>query len=182
MTTIIGIEYPDHCVIIADSLVTDDEGVKFTHPVMDKVIQNGSLLIAGAGEVVPCDIAMRIWKPPSLTTKHRKDIYNFRISKVIPSLRKCLSENGYNFDEPEAKKSGMRFHFIIACGGELFDVDEDLSVMKNEGGLYGAGSGSQFALGAVKAGADLHTAMEIAEHFSAFTARPFKEYKQDKFN
>jgi len=182
MTTIIGVEYEDHSVIIADSLVTDDDGNKYSHPVMDKVRQNGAFLIAGAGEVSPCDIAMRIWKPPSLTTKHKKDIYHFMISKAMPSLRKCLVENGYNFDEADTKKSDVRFHLIVACGGELFDVDQELSVMKNNGGFYGAGSGAHFALGALQAGADIYRAIEIAEHFNAYTAGPFKEYRQDKFN
>jgi hypothetical protein len=44
------------------------------------------------------------------------------IVKAMPSLRKCMTENGYNFDE-DTKES--RFQFIMAIGGEIFDVDQE---------------------------------------------------------
>ena len=45
------------------------------------------------------------------------------ITKVMPSLRKCLSDNGYDFDEGkgDGKSDGSRFRFLIAVGGELFE-------------------------------------------------------------
>jgi hypothetical protein len=49
-------------------------------------------------------------------------------------MRKCLTDNGYDFNEGkgDGKDSGeQRFHFIIAVGGELFDVADDLSVCQN---------------------------------------------------
>ena len=61
MTTIIGVEYDDKSVIVADSRITDDSGKVYSHPVMRKITQRGALLIAGAGEVAPCDIAQNIW-------------------------------------------------------------------------------------------------------------------------
>ena len=51
MTTIIGIEYDNHSVIVADSRVTDDTGRIYAHKVMKKISTRGALLIAGAGEV-----------------------------------------------------------------------------------------------------------------------------------
>lgn len=181
MTTIIGIEYDDKSVIVADSRVTDDGGRVYSHPVMRKIARRGSLLIAGAGEVAPCDIAQNVWVPPALTAKDKKDIYRFMIVKVMPSLRKCLVDNGYNFDEAHDKKQdGQRFQFLIACGGELFDIDQDLAVMKSEEGFYAIGSGGEFALGALYAGADAIKAMEIASRVSAFTFPPFYTEEQSK--
>lgn len=178
MTTIIGIEYDDHSVIVADSRVTDDTGRIYAHKVMKKISSRGALLIAGAGEVAPCDIAQNVWVPPQFTTKDKKDIYRFMITKVMPSLRKCLTDNGYNFDED--KKDGTRFQFLISVGGELFDIDEDLSVMKNEDNMYAIGSGGSFALGALYAGAEPMQAMEIASKVSAYSAPPFYEEIQYK--
>lgn len=178
MTTIIGIEYPDHSLIVADSRVIDDAGRVYTHKVMKKIARRGAILIAGAGEVAPCDIAQNIWNPPTFTANAKKDPYHFMITKVMPSLRKCLVENGYNFDEE--KKDGMRFQFLMACGGQLFDIDEDLSVMKNEDNIYAIGSGGAFALGALYAGADPMEAMEIASKVSAYSAPPFYEEVQYK--
>lgn len=178
MTTIIGIEYSDHSLIFADSRVTDDSGRIYAHRVMKKIASRGALLIAGAGEVAPCDIAQNIWIPPTFTAKDKKDVYRFMITKAMPSLRKCLTDNGYNFEED--KKDGMRFQFLIACGGEIFDIDEDLSVMKSDDNFYAIGSGGPFALGALYAGAKPEFAMEIASKVSAYSAAPFYQEVQYK--
>jgi len=148
MTTIIGIEYGDKSVLVADSRVIDDSGRVYAHKVMRKIAKRGALLIAGAGEVAPCDIAQNIWNPPQFTAKDKKD--------------------------------GMRFQFLISVGGEIFDVDEDLSVMKNEDNVYAIGSGGPFALGALYAGAEPMQAMEIASKVSAYSAPPFYEEVQYK--
>lgn len=178
MTTIIGIEYDDHSLIVADSRVTDDSGRIYAHKVMKKIARRGAVVIAGAGEVAPCDIAQNIWVPPQFTAKDKKDVYRFMITKVMPSLRKCLIDNGYNFEEE--KKDGMRFQFLISVGGEVFDIDEDLSVMKSEDNMYAIGSGGSFALGALYAGADPLEAMEIACKVSAYSAPPFYQEIQQK--
>jgi ATP-dependent protease HslVU (ClpYQ) peptidase subunit len=99
------------------------------------------------------------------------------ITKALPSLRKCLVENGYNFDE---SKTETRFQFLIAVCGEIFDIDHELSVSKNESGIYAAGSGAPYALGALHAGADAYEAMEIAATLTAFTAGPYYSKTQTK--
>jgi ATP-dependent protease HslVU (ClpYQ) peptidase subunit len=181
MTTIIGVEYDDKCVILADNQVTDDGGRKYSHPDMAKISEVGPLLIAGSGEVSPCDIAQHMWNPPRPTAKDKDNLYHFMISKVMPSLRKCLEENGYNFDaEHDKSKDGLRFQFIMACGGELFDIDQDLSVMRSSDGIYGIGSGAAYALGAIHAGAKPMKAMEIAAKISAFTSGPYIQLEQVK--
>lgn len=178
MTTIIGIEYKDRSLIVADSRVTDDSGRIYAHKAMRKIATRGSIVLAGAGEVAPCDIAQNIWVPPQFTAKDKKDVYRFMITKVMPSLRKCLVDNGYNFDEE--KKDSTRFQFLMSVGGELFDVDEDLSVMKSDDNMYAIGSGGAFALGALYAGATPHQAMDIACKVSAYSAPPFYEETQLK--
>jgi ATP-dependent protease HslVU (ClpYQ) peptidase subunit len=74
----------------------------------------------------------------------------------------------------------MRFQFLIAVCGEVFDIDDSLSVSKNASGVYAAGSGAQFALGAMHAGADAYEAMEIASKLTAFTAGPYISKSQFK--
>jgi MoaA/NifB/PqqE/SkfB family radical SAM enzyme len=96
MTTIIGIQYENDCVLVADSQTTDDNGKIFNHPDVRKISERGQFLIAGAGEVLPCDVAQHIWEPPVPTKQDKQDLYHFMIAKVMPSLRKCLSSNGFN--------------------------------------------------------------------------------------
>lgn len=179
MTTIIGLQYDNGCFIAVDSLVTDDSGYIYSHPDTRKISERGPYLIAGAGEVTPCDVAQHIWEPPVPTKADKKDLQHFMVAKVMPSLRKCLAENGFNFDEP---KTDRRFDFLIAICGEIFDVDDSLSVSRNESGIYGIGSGGAYAIGALHAGADAHQAMEIASKVTAFTAGPYYSKEQFKHN
>jgi ATP-dependent protease HslVU (ClpYQ) peptidase subunit len=120
-----------------------------------------------------------MWNPPEPTAADKKNPYKFMITKVMPSIRKVLESNGYNFDEPK-EKNDVRFHFIIAFNGELFDVDQELSVTRDESGFYAVGSGAPYALGALHAGADGIEALEIATKISAFTAPPFHSVEQYK--
>lgn len=177
MTTIIGLEYKDSCFIVADSRTTDNDGRIFTHPDVQKISENGMFLIAGSGETLPCDIAQHVWVPPTPGKQDREDLYHFMIVKAMPSLRKCLSENGYNFDE-DTKET--RFQFIMAVGGEIFDIDQELSISKSADGVYAAGSGAAYALGAIHAGADAYEAMEIASKLTAFTAGPYMSKEQPR--
>ena len=177
MTTIIGLEHKDRCFIVADSQTTDEGGRIYTHPEVEKITANGSFLIAGSGETLPCDIAQHIWESPIPTKQDKEDLYRFMIRKAMPSLRKCMTENGYNFDEDNKE---MRFQFIIAVGGEIFDVDQELSISKSADGVYAAGSGAAYALGAIHAGADAYEAMEIASKLTAFTAGPYISKEQPR--
>jgi ATP-dependent protease HslVU (ClpYQ) peptidase subunit len=181
MTTIVGIQNEDGCEIHADSRVTDDNGRIYLHPDMTKFAKRGSYIIAGSGEVLPCDVAQNIWNPPKPTALDKKNLYRFMIKTVMPSLRKCLSENGYNFDEEHNKKvDGERFHLLIAVCGEIFDVDFELSVTRDESGIYAIGSGNELALGALHAGAEPLEALEIAAKLSAYTSGPFHSITQGR--
>ena len=177
MTTIIGLEYKDSCFIVADSRTTDESGRIYTHPEVQKISENGMFLIAGSGETLPCDIAQHVWVPPVPTKQDKNDLYHFMIVKAMPSLRKCMVENGYNFDEDNKE---TRFQFIMAVGGEIFDVDQELSISKSADGVYAAGSGAPYALGAIYAGADAYEAMEIVSKLTAFTAGPYMSKEQPK--
>ena len=77
-------------------------------------------------------------------------------------------------------KDGLRFQFLIAVGGELFDVDQDLAVMKSEEGFYAIGSGGSYALGALYAGSNVIAAMEVAARISVYTAPPYQVEEQLK--
>jgi len=183
MTTIVGVQYEDKCVIVADNQVTDDQGRRFIHPDMKKIAERGAFLIAGSGEVSPCDIVQHFWNPPKPTATDKKDLYHFVITKAMPSMRKCLVENGYDFNEGkgDGKDDGeQRFHFIIAVGGELFDVGDDLSVCRSEENWYAVGSGAPYALGALYMGAHPEEAVEAAIKFSVYSSGPLLTMEQYK--
>jgi ATP-dependent protease HslVU (ClpYQ) peptidase subunit len=177
MTTIIGIEHKDRCFLVADSRTTDADGKVYSHPEVKKISENGMFLIAGSGETLPCDIAQHVWEAPNPTKQDREDLYHFMIAVAMPSLRKCLIDNGYRFNDDIDE---TRFQFIMAIGGEIFDVDQELSVSKSADGVYAVGSGAPYALGALYAGADAYEAMEIASKLTVFTAGPYISKEQPR--
>lgn len=179
MTTIAGIQHEYYCEIWVDSRVTAPDGQIYSHPDMMKYAKRGPLIIAGSGEVVPCDIAQNLWNPPVPTEADKKNPYRYMIAKAMPSLREVLTKHGYNFDETK-EKDDIRFQFIIAFNGELFDIDQDLAVSRDSSGFYGAGSGGSYALGALYAGADGEEALEIASKINMHTAPPFYSITQYK--
>jgi hypothetical protein len=101
------------------------------------------------------------------------------IAKVVPTLRKCLIDNGFNFEE-ESDGSDYRFAFIIAVAGNLYSLEDDMSVGIRSDGVYGVGSGSKYAIGAIMAGATPLEAMKIAAEQDAYTSGPFMKKEQYK--
>lgn len=182
MTTIVAVQYDDRVIFAADNQVTGDDGRIYRHPRMEKITERGEYLIAGSGEVGPCDIAQHIWIPPKPTVKDLQDVYHFMITKVMPNLRKCLSDNGYDFSDGrgDGKVAESRFNFLIAVGGEVFDVADDCSICMSGDGIYGVGSGASYAIGALHAGAKPLKALAISEKLDSNTSGPFLVKEQYK--
>jgi ATP-dependent protease HslVU (ClpYQ) peptidase subunit len=82
------------------------------------------------------------------------------VSKVVPSIRKALTDGGWKDSSDNKDDSGI--DALIAIRGQLFSIASDFTVLRDEQGFYGAGSGGNYAVGALEAGADIETAVEIA--------------------
>jgi ATP-dependent protease HslVU (ClpYQ) peptidase subunit len=177
MTTIIGLQEKDHALLIADSRITDDGGRTYTHPTVTKITKRGKYLIAGAGSTQPCDIIQHMWKPPTVTTAANKDLYHFMIAEVVTSMRMALTAYGY---KPDTESGESDFLFLIALNGTIFELDDTLSVLMRDDGIYGIGSGAAYAIGALQAGANWRKAMQIAAKNNIHTAAPFINHKQMK--
>ena len=96
---------------------------------------------------------------------------------VVPSLRVTLGAYGY---VPDKENTDQDFMFLIAINGTIFELDETLSVLLRDDGIYGIGSGAPYALGALQAGATWRKAMQIAAKNNIFTASPFVTHRQNK--
>lgn len=173
MTTIIGIQDKNGCTLVADSRTSDEGGRPYSHPDIKKITPRGEYLIAGAGDAHPCDIIQHIWNPPPVPVT---GLYEFVVSQLCPSIRQAIKDNGY---EPK-KDQEPDFEFLIAIRGELFEIDGSCSVSRRDDGIYGIGSGSKYAVGALQAGANWEMAMRIAEKNDIYTAKPFHVLVQPK--
>ena len=176
MTTIVGVVKNGHVILGADSQVTSNSRPNM-HPKLQKITKNNGYLIAGSGDSTPCDILQHIFIPPVPAATDRKDLYKFMITKFVPAMREVLDENGYKLDGND-KDAG--FDMLFAFDGELFEIDSDFSVLLNGDGIYGIGSGSPFAIGALYAGATVEQALEIAANNDIYTAEPFQIVMQSK--
>jgi ATP-dependent protease HslVU (ClpYQ) peptidase subunit len=178
MTTIVGVENADGCVIASDSRVAEG-GKVYTHPKMIKAIERGSYIIGGAGDYRALQVVLHGWQPPLVSAKAKQNLYEFVINKVAPSLKTTLSEAGIEFNKPSDNDEKFDLSLLIGINGSLFEIDSDFAVAMNDSGLYAIGSGGDYALGALHAGAPVLEAMRIAALNNNGTSAPFHILKQE---
>ena len=176
MTTIVAVQDVHGVHFGADSLTTTSR--KYNDPRMVKIVEQGQYVIAGSGLASYCDVAQHIWKPPTPIRADRSNMYHFVISRVIPSLKNCLKDNDLNFDFEE----NDGFDLLLAVGGEVFCIDQSLSICLDESGIYGIGSGADYAIGALATGVSIEHALNVASRLDPYTSAPFQYVRQEKSN
>jgi ATP-dependent protease HslVU (ClpYQ) peptidase subunit len=170
MTTIIGVEYANRCVVLGDSRVVGDSKI-YSHPDMVKVITNGNYLVGVAGDVRALQVVLHTWKPPAFLAKDRTNIFQFMVNKVAPSLKQLLTDAGL-LDSKSPDKD-FEINILVGLNGSLFEIDSDFAVSRSDSGYYGLGTGGDLALGALYAGATPEQAASIAALNDSKTAEPF---------
>lgn len=178
MTTILAVQHEDKVIFGADSQTTATTGRRYTHPSMTKLTEKNQYIVACAGDVAACDIVHHLWVPPNPRVADWEDIYVFMVARVVPSLKECFKLNEYKWQNEKDDEGG--FTILIAVGGIVFEIDDDMSVSLDQGGLYGIGSGSDIGLGALASGATLKKALLIAARFDVYTSAPFIFRTQEK--
>ena len=143
MTAIVGIQLKNAAVIAADSRITYNDK-PYVAKGIEKVITKGDYVIAFAGDDQAANIAQYMWNPPKLSRTMSSD--KFMMSKVLPSLRKAMVENGYNPDNDD-KDAG--FDALISINGIIYEISHQYTFSRDDGGFYAVGSGGSLALGAV---------------------------------
>lgn len=160
MTTLAAIQGDGWCVIGADTLASDDDGFS-SEMRTSKVFKNGIALIAGAGSVRGLNILEFGWNTPAYGSS--KSIEHYLTRTFVPSMRSCFIEAGYDMksDKDVAEQDN---DLIVAIKGELFSIAGDYSWDRCARGLFMAGSGGKYALGALAAlGADKAKSIEQAQ-------------------
>jgi ATP-dependent protease HslVU (ClpYQ) peptidase subunit len=170
MTTIIGVEYANRCVVLGDSRVVGDSKI-YSHPDMVKVVTNGNFIIGAAGDVRALQVILHTWKPPVAVAKDKDNLFQFMISKVVPSLKQLLTD--YNLLDTKSTDKDFELYVLIAYNGNIFEIDSEFAVSRSDSGYYGIGTGGDYALGALYAGATPEQAAAIAALNDSKTAEPF---------
>jgi ATP-dependent protease HslVU (ClpYQ) peptidase subunit len=177
MTTVIAIQTDYGVDMIADSQINAN-GKPYFHPDMVKIVERNKYLIGVAGRVVALQAIQNNWNPPALSATYKGTLYNFVVTKIVPSLKMFIDDSKIFTDKE--KDEGELFSILLAIKGEAFEIDEDYSVSRRVDGIYAIGSGADFALGAMMAGADALQAMNIAALFDVNTHEPFITLSQDR--
>lgn len=178
MTTILGVQNANGCVIASDSRVAEG-GKVYTHPEMVKAVERGNYIVAGAGDYRALQVVLHGWNPPMVTAKAKQNLYEFVINKVAPSLKATLLEAGIDLGKSTDNDDKFELQLIIGINGTLFELDSDFVVAMNDTGLYAIGSGGDYALGALHAGATILDAMRIAAINNNGTSAPFHILEQE---
>jgi ATP-dependent protease HslVU (ClpYQ) peptidase subunit len=131
MTTIIGVQNADGCVIASDSRVAEG-GKVYTHPEMVKAVQRGSYIIGGAGDYRALQVVLHGWTPPLVTAKAKTNLYEFVINKVAPSLKTTLTEAGIDFGKSTDGDDKFELSLLIGINGTIFEIDSDFAVAMND--------------------------------------------------
>lgn len=146
MTAIVGIQGKGWSLIAADSLTTYDDKPYYAKG-QDKVHKKGDYVFAFAGDAIAGNIAYYLWNPPKYIKTVPTDI--FMQTKVLPSLREVMQDNGYVVDTTKDKEAG--FDALLSLNGVIYEIDQDYLWSRDDRGLYAVGSGGAIALGALAA-------------------------------
>jgi ATP-dependent protease HslVU (ClpYQ) peptidase subunit len=145
MTTLVAIQGNGWACIGSDSRSTDESG-RIIAMATPKVVQNGPYLIAGAGSARGCNILQHGWIPP----KPRGDLDKFMTKSFIPAMRKTFLDAGYDIKQDSASAEHDS-EFLVIIHGIIYPIFDDYSWERSTDSFYVAGSGSHYALGALKA-------------------------------
>jgi ATP-dependent protease HslVU (ClpYQ) peptidase subunit len=176
MTTLIAYQGPDFAILGADSQVTDGDK-RIISPSTPKIVKLKKYLLAVSGDCRPGDVLTYNWTPPAYDGTNP---VTFMGRKIIPSIIAAFKLQGFDYT-----KEGISYSYLLAFAGNVFEIGDDLSVTQSVDGLYGVGSGSAYALGALAgqlpnlAQSDWATdrileALEIASKYDINTAPPFQ--------
>jgi len=100
----------------------------------------------------------------------------YMVNQFIEAARKLLKERGFSKVEANNESGGQ---FLVGYRGRLYSIESDFQVGEMSEGFDAVGSGSEFALGAMKAlerlppGRRIRRSLEIAAHFNMGVCPPF---------
>lgn len=156
MTCIVGFLNGDIVHMAGDHIGTD--GYSREIQGRSKVFRNGDFLIGYTSSFRMGQILEHVWEPPK-KSKKCKDVTEFMVKQVVPSLIACFDNNRFirsiNSSDEEAKKAvpgqACGGEFLVGYNGHLFKIESDFSVLECVNGYDSIGAGEAYSLGAFSA-------------------------------
>ena len=153
MTTLVAVQGPRWVVMGADSRVTEESGRTYTlAKAGSKVSRNRKYLLGAAGDVRAINLLAYAFTPPDAQSFVDARLDRFITRDFIPALRACFEKNGYGETRnTETGSAETGTEIMVAVNGAVYVVGPDYSWARDVTGLYGLGSGGDYAVGALHA-------------------------------
>lgn len=149
MTTIASIQGDGWVVMGADTQSTLND-YRVLQMGGHKVYDNNGVLIAGCGQGRGLDLLHKGWTAPHPGTsiKNIEALDAWVVKTFIPKVRELFVEGGYDMKE-DGDFAKHESAFIFAINGVAYYLDDDYSVDRESRGFMAAGSGGDYAMGAL---------------------------------
>ena len=98
------------------------------------------------------------------------DLHEYMVVHFVEDLRSLLKQGGYTKIDSNVETGG---EFLVGIRDRLFAVHANFQVAERVDGMDACGCGESYALGAMKAGAGLEKALQVAEECSCGVKGPF---------
>lgn len=164
MTTIVAIQSAEGVEFVADGQATAGNKVYSA----EKVFRVGSVTVGASGHLRVANLIRYADLPqPDVRLRMRGDVAEWLVNTFIPALAERLSSRGSLWveDGVASTNSGL----LVAVTGQCFQIDADFCLGSDPAGRCSVGSGSNFAIGALEAGATAEEAVRVAVKHDAYS-------------
>lgn len=162
MSTIVAVETGAYTEFGAD---TRTSGSQLNDGWVKKVFQTcaDTYTIAVAGDLRAMQVMQYAILPPVPDASRTEDYMDHFFTKsVVPAIKTA-------FKDADAEEALTESVMLIALRGRVYETSSDGAWQRNVRGRYAMGSGADYALGALEAGASVTNAISIASIYDPGT-------------
>jgi ATP-dependent protease HslVU (ClpYQ) peptidase subunit len=172
MTCVVGLVENQRVYIGVDS--SSVQGWTRRVSALNKVFRSGPFLISYTTSFRMGQLLEHHLKVPK-QAEDEPDM-SYMVTKFVEAARKLMKDKGYSKVESNAETGGQ---FLVGYRGHLYSIQNDFQVGEMVEGLDAIGTGSDYALGAMKALEELpptrriKKALQITSYFNMGVCSPF---------
>jgi ATP-dependent protease HslVU (ClpYQ) peptidase subunit len=159
MTTIAAIQGDGFAVLGSDSRITSDGGRIYLLPKeIGKIVRNDKYLLAASGDLRAINLLANV-KLPSTGGVSGKKLDRFISTEVVPLIQEEFERAGYG------KEGSHESEIMLCVEGVVYEIAQNYDLSRDSTGIYGIGSGSSYAVGALHAMVDRGVTVDEAKEY-----------------
>lgn len=164
MTTVVAIERVGGVTFASDSQVT--LGGRAAGQTA-KVVRNGGTAFGITGRLRTTNVLAHA-ELPVYDPEEAGPVDKWLTRELIPAMKKALTEaQTLEIDKGLVDVNGM---MLVSVAGRVYYIGDDFGWWRPDDGNYAVGSGAQYALGALHAGATPEQAVAAAAYYDVYTS------------